>query len=251
LIASGRDGDIFEHEHDPGLVLRVTRDGRSLAREARVMAYAAEHGYPVPAVHELRAKDTELVMERIDGPMMMDRMFREPWALPRYMQQLADLHDALHEITGPPWLAVLHDGGDPSGGDRLVHLDLHPANVMLAARGPVVIDWTNAARGEGLVDVAVTYSLLTCPNMPGPPWVRRLLQPVRLGIGHSFARRYRGRAFDERLAFAADLKALDTNMAPDEVAQFRRLAERSRQRAAAGSDGSDGPDGPRWDGHPV
>jgi aminoglycoside phosphotransferase (APT) family kinase protein len=241
LIASGRDGDIFEHEHDSGLVVRVTRGGRSLEHEARVMAYAKEHGYPVPAVHELRAANTELVMERIDGPMMMDRMFREPWALPRYMQQLADLHDTLHEITAPPWLAELHDGGD-----RLVHLDLHPANVMLAARGPVVIDWTNAARGDGLVDVAVTYSLLTCPNMPGPPWVRRALQPVRLGIGRSFARRYRGRAFDERLAFAADLKALDTNMAPDEVAKFRRLAEQSWQRASAA-----GSDGPRWDGHPV
>ena len=38
-------------------------------------------------------------MERIDGPMMMDDMARRPWTLARSMQQLADLHDELHEIT--------------------------------------------------------------------------------------------------------------------------------------------------------
>ena len=44
LIASGRDGDIFEFA--PGLVLRKTRDGRSIEHEARIMRYVAEHGYP-------------------------------------------------------------------------------------------------------------------------------------------------------------------------------------------------------------
>ena len=44
LLASGRDGDIFEFA--PGLVLRKTRDGRSIAHEARTMRYVAEHGYP-------------------------------------------------------------------------------------------------------------------------------------------------------------------------------------------------------------
>ena len=40
LLASGRDGDIFEFA--PGLVLRKTRDGRSIAHEARTMHYVAE-----------------------------------------------------------------------------------------------------------------------------------------------------------------------------------------------------------------
>ncbi len=31
--------------------------------------------------------------------------------------------------------------------ERIVHLDLHPGNVMLTAGGPVVIDWTNVAAG--------------------------------------------------------------------------------------------------------
>ena len=64
LIARGRDGDIYAYA--PGLVLRKTRDGRSIEREARIMAYARDHGYPVPDVHEVRANGSEIVMERIE-----------------------------------------------------------------------------------------------------------------------------------------------------------------------------------------
>ena len=53
ILASGRDGDIFEYA--PGLVLRRTRDGRSIAHEARIMRYVEEQGYPVPHVEEVRA----------------------------------------------------------------------------------------------------------------------------------------------------------------------------------------------------
>ena len=64
-------------------------------------------------------------------------------------------------------------------GDRLVHLDLHPLNVIMSPRGPVVIDWANAARGDPLLDVALTYVLLTCPRMPGPASLRARVEPVR------------------------------------------------------------------------
>jgi aminoglycoside phosphotransferase (APT) family kinase protein len=42
-------------------------------------------------------------------------------------------------------------------GDRLLHLDLHPANVILSPAGPVVVDWTNARRGDPAFDVALTW----------------------------------------------------------------------------------------------
>ncbi|MDQ1466015.1 MAG: hypothetical protein QOH10_430 [Actinomycetota bacterium] len=224
LIASGRDGDVFEF--GPGLVLRKTRDGRSIEHEARTMRYAAEHGYPVPAIHDVRANGSEIVMQRIDGPLMMGPMAKRPWTMPRYASLLADLHDQLHEIPAPEWLDQMSDGGD-----RLVHLDLHPLNVILSPDGPVVIDWSNAARGEGLSDVGFTYALLTCPRMPGPRVVGLAMQPVRAGIARWFVRRYRGRDLDAHIAVAADLKALDRNMAPDEVANLHRLARRMRNRA--------------------
>jgi aminoglycoside phosphotransferase (APT) family kinase protein len=224
LLASGRDGDIFEH--GPGLVLRRARNGRSLEREARVMRFAAERGYPVPAVVEVRAGGTEIVMERIDGPMMMDVMAKRPWTMPHYASVLADLHDALHEIVAPDWLPRL-----PDGGDRLVHLDLHPMNVMLSSRGPMVIDWTNASAGDALSDVCLTYVLLMCAQMPAPRPVQILVSPVRGFLARRFARRYRGRAFEAAVAVAADAKARDPNMRPAEVAALRRLADRARRRA--------------------
>jgi aminoglycoside phosphotransferase (APT) family kinase protein len=224
LIASGRDGDIFEF--GAGMVLRKTRDGRSIEHEARVMRYAAEQGYPVPEVHDVRANGSEIIMERIDGPLMMGPMAKRPWTISRYASLLADLHDQLHEIPAPPWL-----GESLDGGDRLVHLDLHPLNVLLSARGPVVIDWSNAARGSGLSDVALTYVLLTCPEMPGPKVLQIAARPARESLARLFARRYQGKDLTESIAVAAERKTLDRHMTRDEVANLHRLALRMRRKA--------------------
>lgn len=224
LLARGRDGDIYEY--GSGLVLRRARDGRNIEREARAMGYVAEHGYPVPVVHDVRAGGSEIVMERVVGPMMMDVISRRLWTMGRWAGVLADLHDRLHEIPGPQWLPQL-----PDGGDRLVHLDLHPMNVMITTHGPVVIDWTNAARGEGMTDVALTYVLLRCPEIPAPKVVQLLVGPGRARIANVFARRYRGSDLDNHVAEAAELKMLDPNMRPGEIAACRRLAQRVRRRA--------------------
>ena len=225
LIASGRDGDIFEF--GPGLVLRKARDGRSIEHEARIMQYALDHGYPVPKIHEVRAGGSEIVMDRVDGPLMMDAMMKQPWTMLRYASMLADLHDQLHEIPAPDWV---RDG--LGSGDRLVHFDLHPLNVLMSADGPVVIDWANAARDDGLNDVAASYVLLTCPQMPGPRALGIAIQPVRLLLAKYFVRRYRGREFNERIGTAAEMKTLDPNMTPDEIVTMQRLARRMRNRTA-------------------
>ena len=172
LIASGRDGSIYEF--GPGLVLRKTNDGRSLADEARIMEYVAQQGYPVPAIHELRAGGSEMVMERIDGPMMLGDGFAGAVRLPRMLGILADLHDRLHRIVAPDWLPSFGDG------DRMLHLDLHPLNVIMSpTRGPVVIDWPNATRGDPMADVALTYVLLTCPRIPVPRPLEVALNAIR------------------------------------------------------------------------
>jgi aminoglycoside phosphotransferase (APT) family kinase protein len=152
-------------------------------------------------------------------------MLRKPWLMGRYARALADLHDRLHVIPAPEWLK------DVDEGDRLVHLDLHPMNVMLTPGGPIVIDWTNAARGSALIDVAVTFVLLTCPQMPGVlPGLNATVQPMRVALARTFASRYKGRALDEKLVFAAQLKALDRNLSAEEVAACRRLETRARAR---------------------
>lgn len=49
--------------------------------------------------------------------------------------------------------------------------DFHPDNVLLAARGPVIIDWPDATRGQPLADVARTSLLLRLGGLP-PGWPR-------------------------------------------------------------------------------
>jgi aminoglycoside phosphotransferase (APT) family kinase protein len=221
-LARGRDGAVYDA--GPGLVLRRTFDGRSIEAEARIMRHVAEHGYPVPAVHEVQTGGTEIVMDRVDGPSMMDAMLRRPWTMPALIRTLGDLHERLHRIPAPDWLPPLDDGA------AVLHLDLHPMNVLMAERGPVVIDWTNAARGEPLADVANTAALLTCPEFPAPKVVQLLAEPVRKEMARRFTAPYRGPALDRQLVALAELKTLDRNMSPAEVVRLRRLADRVRTR---------------------
>jgi aminoglycoside phosphotransferase (APT) family kinase protein len=191
--------------------------------------YVAEHGFPVPAVHELRADDTELVLERVDGPLMA-HVAAKPWMSARAMRVLADLHDRLHAIEAPEWLSVFLGPSQVPG--RVVHLDLHPLNVIMSStRGPVVIDWTNARAGDPLCDVALTYALMMCGRIPGPRWISGLVQPLRsVLLGDPFVSRYDGAVLWQWIAYMADLKALDPHMYPDEVRALQRLAARARHR---------------------
>ena len=229
LLASGRDGDIFEY--GPGLVVRRSKTARSLASEARILTYVAERGFPVPAVHELREEGTELVLERVDGPLLVDTASK-PWSSSRAMGVLADLHDQLHALEAPEWLSTFPGCRETSR--RVVHLDLHPLNVIMSpTRGPVVIDWANARAGDPLCDVAVTYALMLCGQMPGPRWISRLTQPMRSALlGGPFIARYQSTALWQCIADMAGLKALDPNMYPDEIRALQRLAELARRRAA-------------------
>ena len=47
--------------------------------------------------------------------------------------------------------AALIDVGLP---DTLIHGDLHPENVVIAPRGALVVDWSDAAVGNPFVDLA-------------------------------------------------------------------------------------------------
>lgn len=157
LIASGRDADVYAYAD--GLVLRRYRDGRPAGEEAEIMRRLAVGGYPVPEVR--RTSGPDLVMERVEGPTLGDAMVRDGLATDEGARILADLHDRLHALE-------LADGG------TLIHLDLHPLNVILGPEGPVVLDWSNARPGPPGLDVAMTVlilaQLLITPGMlPSDP----------------------------------------------------------------------------------
>jgi aminoglycoside phosphotransferase (APT) family kinase protein len=141
------------------------------------MDYLRRHDYPVPAVEEVSADETELVMERLDGDSMVAALSRRPWSLRRQAAVLASLHRRLHDIPAPEWVPKAL-GGE---GDSLLHLDLHPLNVMITDKGPFVIDWTNASRGVAAVDVALAWVLLASGEVP----YGRVRATV-LGLGRAF-----------------------------------------------------------------
>ena len=193
ILGEGRTAVV--HDLGDGRVLRRYRDPRAdAAREARFMSLAAAHGVPVPRV--LGADGPDLVMERIDGPSMLDVLLDEPDAADGHGRILAALHRSLDAVPAPP--------------GRLLHGDLHPGNVLLGPAGPVLVDWTNAGAGPAAQDVAVTWLVLAC------------FEPHRSsgGAGWDVVRR---RLLD---AFLADVDRTAAAAAVPAVAA-RRLSDRS------------------------
>lgn len=175
----------------------VLRTGGYPEREARIMDHARRHGFPVPRVHEVRPD--ALVLERIAGRSMGSHLRRHPWFAARHVRTLADLHPRLHAI--------------PYEGAWLLHLDLHPENILISPRGPVVIDWTNARAGEPARDVALTWLILeTSAGLPG-----RVL--ARL-----FARRVGRDTIRDGVAGARAFRLADPHVTDAERARVRRAA---------------------------
>jgi aminoglycoside phosphotransferase (APT) family kinase protein len=209
VIASGRASEIFDLED--GRVLRRFKVGGDPDREALVMRHAADHGYPVPRVLEVTAD--ALVLERVDGPTMLADLRRRPWRLSRHAALLAELHKRLHEIVAPQGVP------NTGKGDRLLHLDLHPDNVLLSPEGPVVIDWTNARRGDPALDVALTWVIAaTSGGRQGRVFLQRFLP------------HFDREAVLEALPAAAERRIADPNVTEDEREAVRRLVERHARR---------------------
>jgi Ser/Thr protein kinase RdoA (MazF antagonist) len=142
LLTVGTTADIYLLDDDR--VLLRYREHRDLSREVDLMRHLAEHGFPVPQVHS--AEGLDLVMERVHGATLLQALVAEEIAIHDGAQVLADLHRRLHAV--PP----------PAGEhESVLHLELHPGNVVLSeSQGPVVLDWAHARTGPADLDVAVT-----------------------------------------------------------------------------------------------
>jgi Ser/Thr protein kinase RdoA (MazF antagonist) len=201
-------------------VLRVVRDGRSLEHEARIMTHAREHGVPVPAVED--AGDGWIVMERIDGPTMLDAATTPPFRIRSAARHLARLHALVHAVPAPPWLPPA-----PVPGEQVVHLDLHPLNVLMAASGPVLIDWSNARAGVAAYDVADTWALFRTAEPDGLSALEARALPVLRRLFLFWFLRAAGdrRAALEQLPAACERRFWDRNTSPVEQQRLVELAE--------------------------
>jgi len=211
LLASGRAADVYDLGDDT--VLRRYRTDYDVALEAKLMGHLFSVGFPVPRVDGAVGRD--LVMELVDGPTMLEDIDRRPWKINSHIKTLAGLQRRLSLLEAPDWLPT--DDRIPPGRS-ILHLDLHPMNVILSARGPVVIDWTNARRGDGDFDAAMTYVLAAAFEPEG--WKENLAvrMMLRLFLHHRGAS-----TVDRRWVEAVGYRRVDPNVTPGEAANLRRF----------------------------
>ncbi|UOB13252.1 phosphotransferase [Streptomyces sp. HP-A2021] len=156
LLGSGRRADVYAL--DEGWVLRREREGGGdAAGEGAVMQHVHAHGYPVPRVRPTGSR-TDLVMERLSGPTMLQACLAGTLDPTEAGSILARLLRRLHTV---PALRST----DPAV--RVLHLDLHPENVILTPDGPRVIDWSNTEEGEPVLDRAVSAVILAQAAVAG------------------------------------------------------------------------------------
>jgi len=204
-IAEGREAEIFAWAE--GQVLKLYREGYSAAQpehESTAMMAAQRAGAPVPAslgTTTLLGRPG-LIMQRVDGVDMLTQLGKKPWTIFSAGTAMGRAHAALHAATAPDTLPVVKDvfpslirESDliPSDladfavralaqlpdGDRLCHGDFHPANLIVTANGPVVIDWPNASSADPHADVARTLLMIRVATLPdGSSAVLRSLDRV-------------------------------------------------------------------------
>jgi len=212
-LGRGRDTDVYDL--GDGKVLRRYRADFDHSAEIGAMRHLHEHGFPVPQLFS--ADGADMIVERIDGPTMLDALIRHPWRARRYGRMLADLHRQLHAITPPP---ELRTAGTPR--EAVLHLDLHPGNVLLSPRGPVVIDWSTASAGPAGADLARTIVTMMIAQAD-IPWPLRAAMAV---VRRSFVRAFRGAAHVDpqpHLAGACRRWLGDVNAKPGELQRVRAM----------------------------
>lgn len=226
-IAEGREAEIFAYGE--GRVLRLFRGDRTLEHtqtQAAILQAAADAGVRVPAVYGVETVDGRhgMILERLDGDDLFEIAARKPWRILSLASLTGRLQAGLHGRAAPTSLVPVREryrqavsgSGAPQefigaalktldrlpDGDRLLHGDFHPGNIMLGDQGPVIIDWTGAGRGSPEADFARSLLMLRLGEPPSnlPLLIRFFALFARSVIIRAYSRTYRKSiAVDEKL----------------------------------------------------
>lgn len=142
---------------------RVLRLGFRTGIEYELAAMAAAAGVlPVPGVHgHVEFGDwAAVLLQVLPGRPAIDVAARHPAKARDLGLACGAVHGLLAGAGAP---AALARAGRDTGIAALLHLDLHPLNVLAGEDGAVtgVLDWANAAAGDPALDRARTWSILT------------------------------------------------------------------------------------------
>lgn len=247
-IALGRNAEIYDWEG--GQVLKLFRQGMPLQEaeaEERIARAVAAAGLSVPRVGGLLIVNGRfgLLFERMAGETLLQQLGRQPWKMMQSARLLAELHAEMHtrEVPELPSLKQRLErrvraapGLQPSqkvallvrlqelpDGEHLCHGDFHPDNIILAGRGPVIIDWADATRGRPAADLARSSLLLKAGGLP--PGVRMgwLIMLLRGWLHRLYLKRYFEICPGERLEYAAWLPLVAAARLQENVPGERRI----------------------------
>lgn len=214
-VGRGRYADTFEWNNDQ--VVKLFREGlpEYLAKREYVATRVLhDAGLPVPEAYGVVTVDgrSGVVLERIEGPSMQDRLNTDPHprmdVVTRYARTLAELHASIHEHTVarlPPQRRRLEEDihrakaldegtrsivleilGDLPDGDAACHNDLHPKNVIMSAYGPVIVDCLTASMGNPAADVARSLLVMEAGQEWDSTRVRELRRHFRTAYLHKY-----------------------------------------------------------------
>lgn len=196
LVGVGRTSNVYAYGE--ASVIKVPHEDVPIdwpLFEARLTRGVHEAGLPVPEVRDVVEADGRfmVVFERIDGPSMWQAMLDAPTHIDRLTVDLVAIQRALFEASVPANIPDFVDrlarrisvvdsfsaaerteavdlAASLPRGVALLHGDLHPGNILMGPRGPIVIDWFDAAIGHPIADIVRTSILLRSGmHLPGAP----------------------------------------------------------------------------------
>ena len=180
-VTGGADATIWRvgyGEADYALRLLRGEQAAMARREVTAMAAAAAAGIPAPrVVAEGSWKNRPaLLLAWMPGRLLRQEMERNPWRAWTLGIEFGRVQAAIHAVPVPAtlcqhpvsWIewaesdAALRERlGRSSGGPVVLHLDYHPANVLVERRRvSAVLDWANARTGDRRADLARTAAIL-------------------------------------------------------------------------------------------
>ena len=179
-----------------GAVVKVPDPATSerwILAEAEHAEAARASGAPVPrllGIERIEGRAAS-VWERVEGPSLWQHTVDMPARGAHFGVLLAEVHEALFGLPTPVTLpsqrdrlttkirraAATIDAGytealallpaTPAAA-CLCHGDLHPSNVILSPRGPMIVDWFDASRGDPIADVARSTLVLLAEGADPP-----------------------------------------------------------------------------------
>jgi thiamine kinase len=246
VLGHGREAVVYALDDDR--VLKVFRNedaGDRAAAEFAIASMLHAHGLPVALPLEVTSFDGRpaLVSRRVRGRDLNATLAAAPWKLPTVAAQLAQVQVEWHRLDAPDVLPALHsiietrvrsNTALPAGlvdlalrqlsslpvGDRLCHGNLHLGNVLIDNGRSVLVDCSDASRGDPMAEIAHTLVRYRCARLrAGSPRVATVGSAAgRVAIGPLYLGAYR------RLAIVDD--ALVARW--EGVRAVERLAENHR-----------------------